>query len=235
MRNLSKYTKLQILEAVSNSISIADVCRYLKIGTKGNNFITVKKYISLYNVDISHFKSRGEQLKSLHIGNKIPLSEILVENSTYSSSFNLKNRLLEENLKINICEFCGLDGFWNGKSLKMQLDHINGINTDNRIENLRLLCPNCHSQTETFCGKNNSKKSKKLKERSINGGKTNKQIKNYENSRIVIRPEKEILIKFIKEKGFLQTGKIYKVSDNAIRKWCKYYNLPTKIKYYKDM
>ena len=78
MKNSNRYTKSQILEAVSNSESIADVCRYLKIGTKGNNFITVKKYISLYNVDISHFKSRCEQLKGLHIGNKIPLSEILV-------------------------------------------------------------------------------------------------------------------------------------------------------------
>lgn len=59
-----------------------------------------------------------------------------------------------------VCECCGNDGEWLGKKISLQLDHINGINNDNRIENLRFLCPNCHSQTDTFGGKNKNNKMK---------------------------------------------------------------------------
>jgi len=85
----------------------------------------------------------------------IPLSEILVENSGYTNIARLKIRLLREGLLEAKCygEGCGLTE-WRGQPISLQLDHINGDNLDHRIENLRLLCPNCHSQTETFAGKN---------------------------------------------------------------------------------
>lgn len=232
----NKYEKANLEEFVKKSKSIADVCRFIGIGTKGNNFKTVKKYINLYQIDISHFETKEEQIKKLHLQIKIPLENILVENSTYTNNFYLKKRLLTEGIKKNICEICGLKNIWNGLELNMQLDHKNGINNDNRLDNLRFLCPNCHSQTETFCGKNKSKKFKKTIEKNENGGKTLKQLEAYRKKRIVEnRPSKEELVILIMNNGFVKTGKQFNVSDNCIRKWCKDYNLSTKIKDYKDV
>lgn len=87
---------------------------------------------------------------------KIPyqhtLEEILVENSPYSTG-NARKRLLSSGTKAKACEECGITE-WNGKSITFALHHINGINNDHRLENLCLLCPNCHSQTETYKGRN---------------------------------------------------------------------------------
>lgn len=84
---------------------------------------------------------------------KIPLELILVEHSTYHRR-SLKKRLIQEGLILERCNECGLEPVWNNKSLTLQLDHINGVKDDNRLNNLQLLCPNCHSQTQTFGGRN---------------------------------------------------------------------------------
>jgi len=91
----------------------------------------------------------------------IPLSSVLIERSKYRR-ISLKKRLVEEGYFEYKCSICGISK-WNNIPIILQLDHINGINDDNRIENLRLVCPNCHSQTDTYCGK--STKIKKNKER----------------------------------------------------------------------
>ena len=78
----------------------------------------------------------------------------MVENSTYQNTTKLKERIIREGIIPYECALCGNKGEWNGKKLVLQLDHINGKHFDHRKENLRFLCPNCHSQTETFSGKN---------------------------------------------------------------------------------
>lgn len=82
----------------------------------------------------------------------IPLEDLLVSNRPQTSRKHLKRRLLKAGLLVNTCYICGISE-WLGKNLILELDHINGKNTDNRLENLRLLCPNCHSQTMTYCNK----------------------------------------------------------------------------------
>lgn len=85
---------------------------------------------------------------------KYTLDDILAGKYPSYQTNKLKNRLLLEGIKENKCEECGLSDIWNGKKIILQLDHTNGQSNDHRLENLRLLCPNCHSQTNTFSGRN---------------------------------------------------------------------------------
>lgn len=92
---------------------------------------------------------------------KIDLDEILKGMHPTFQTFKLKHRLYAQGYKKNICEICGIDE-WLGKSIECELDHINGISNDHRLVNLRIICPNCHSQTHTFRAKNIKKKIKEF-------------------------------------------------------------------------
>lgn len=84
---------------------------------------------------------------------KIPTKEILNGLHPYYQTLKLKKRLLVDGIKENKCEVCGITE-WNNKPLFMRLDHIDGNSHNHKLENLRMTCPNCHSQSETYCGKN---------------------------------------------------------------------------------
>ena len=120
-------------------------------GNRGNSIKGLKKYLDDLGIDYSRFLQKNI-VRFSHPKNE--LKNILVKDCTYTNMARLKKRVLREGLLGYVCSMCGIKE-WNGKPLVLQLDHINGDNRDNRIENLRLLCPNCHSQTETFCRKTN--------------------------------------------------------------------------------
>jgi hypothetical protein len=159
--NKCKFSKEELEEIVKNVLSIAEICRRLGIRPVGGNYKTIKKYINLYDIDISHFTGQGwnKGLRYRPFNKITDISDILIENSTYTNTHRLKIRLIKEGLKDSICELCGIDS-WCDKPISLHLDHINGNNMDNRIDNLRILCPNCHSQTSTYCGNNLNKSSR---------------------------------------------------------------------------
>ena len=154
-RKLSKIWKIEKKEfkrIIATSVSYADVME--KSGyTRKSNARAVKKRIAEEILDITHFTHKGIYTHRNTVRNIRPLEDILRKDSYYKSS-SLRKRLIGKGLLINICALCKIGPIWNGKTLVLQLDHINGTHTDNRIENLRILCPNCHSQTDTFCSKN---------------------------------------------------------------------------------
>jgi len=147
--NKRKWTDEEFLEAVKTSISKSDVLKKLGLTLRPGNFRTFEKYVKLLNADISHFKGKAHGTTKIV---KYTIEELLVENSTNYNSSTIKRRLLSEGIIKHVCDICDLKE-WNGKPLIMVLDHINGIHTDYRRENLRMLCPNCNSQQETFCRK----------------------------------------------------------------------------------
>ena len=149
----------EFISVVKNNTCIRDIVGELGYSrSSGSMGIYVKKRIEELNLDTSHFHSDKRRYYSHP---KYSLEDILIENSPYENINCLKNRIIKENVLEYKCEKCGNEGFWNGKKLVLQLEHKNGIHNDHRVENLCFLCPNCHSQTDTYSGKNIGKYSNK--------------------------------------------------------------------------
>lgn len=153
-----KWSDADLARAVAVSRSLAGVHRELGLKVGGGTYPVLKDRIAKLGLDTTHFTGRGWNKGRVPNGLPIPLEEILVAGSTYRNTHKLRLRLIAEGLKDARCEGCGRTE-WQGRPIPLHLDHINGDRADNRIENLRILCPNCHAQTDTWCRRNSSRKS----------------------------------------------------------------------------
>lgn len=155
-----KYTKEKLEPIIISSKSVREVISKLGLKDAGGNYKTIKQLIVKFELDVSHFHgplwSKGKTfLTDKRIKTKYTLDEVFSVGSKVSNE-RLKSLLISEySFEYKCCE-CGNTGEWNGKVLSLELDHINGNSEDNRLENLRIMCPNCHSQTSTFRKKKSS-------------------------------------------------------------------------------
>ena len=222
---ISQYSTQELQQIAKTSESFADFARNLGyVSISGDLYAILKKVIYDNNIDISHFVATQKGIERTR-------ENVFIENSTADQGV-LKRFYKKENIPY-ICAICGQEPFWNGKEMTLILDHINGKNHDDRLENLRWVCPNCNMQLPTTnrrkeilpkrhcvdCGIEISSKSTRC--RACNG-KLN----------IVLAGDLKIsrddLKSLIREKPFTEIGAKYGVSDNTVRKWCIKYGLPHK-------
>jgi predicted RNA-binding Zn-ribbon protein involved in translation (DUF1610 family) len=151
-----KISKKELIEIVLSCDTFSCILSKFNLLNKGGNVKTLKTRLLEDKIDYSHIPEGRGSNKNRPKGARTPLDlkKVLVKNSCYNNRQTLKKRLVKEKLLDYKCDECGLQDIWNKKSITLQLDHKNGIHNDNRIDNLRFLCPNCHSQTDTFAGRN---------------------------------------------------------------------------------
>jgi hypothetical protein len=202
-----------------------------KLGYTHKRTGTLNERIISDNIDLSKFNVNKRNYHNRVNRKHIKLENILVKNSKIKNT-TLKQRLYKEKLLKEECSECGIGNIWNNKPIALQLDHINGDNKDNRIDNLRILCPNCHSQTETFGSKIRPGKTSKRKANCIDCNKQickksircvicSSKVNNKENFKIT----KEELEKLVWEMPTQKIGQLFNVSDTAIAKRCKRYGI----------
>ena len=216
-------------ELVKRSSSVREALLFFGITGTGNSFQTFKKRAKEDGIDLSNMPSIRPGGRVGRVVKSIPLEVVMVLGSTYDTT-NLKKRLLKKGILENICAICGNDPVWNGMPLGLRLDHINGIHNDNRLPNLRMVCPNCDSQLDTYCGRNRVKNIRTVKN-CIDCGKklskhNGKRCRSCNSRQMPQKtkiewPSDARLVVMVKEKNNVQVAKTLGVSETAVRKRLK--------------
>jgi hypothetical protein len=233
-----RYSESEAREAIASSKSWAEALRRLGMCHTGGAHHVLRKYAALWEISTKHFDPYAA-LRGGRTSGRRPLDEILVEGSTFSRN-HLKERLYEAGLKQPVCELCGQGEVWRGAVMGMILDHVNGVSNDHRLENLRVVCPNCAATLDTHCAR--SRRLTRAEQRCLRcgvsfrpkaasqrycsrecGSRWDRSGKPRPGARRVDRPPYPQLMREVQALGFCATGRRYGVSDNAIRKWIRAY------------
>src|SRR3954453_3592286 len=148
-----RYDEEEVRAVMAESRSWAESLRRLGLRPAGGNFRSLQRFAKRVGIPSDHFDPMAGRIAALRAANRPrPLRDILVRGSTYNRG-HLKQRLYAEGVKQPVCELCGQGELWRGRRMSLILDHINGEATDNRLENLQIVCPNCAATLDTHCGK----------------------------------------------------------------------------------
>ena len=235
-----RFSEVEAREAVREARSYSEALRRLGYRLAGGNHATLKRYVERWGISTDHF-DRNWASRTPGRRARIPIGDILVEHSTYSRA-HLKDRLFEAGLKQRSCELCGQGERWRGGRMALILDHLNGVGDDNRIENLRILCPNCAATLQTHCGRKNlltraERECSRCGRSFVVKYATHRYCSQYcgrrasvkhqgvahPERRKVERPSADELARDVEALGYAGTGRKYGVSDNAVRKWMNGY------------
>ncbi len=199
----------ELQKLLDTSISFSEVMRKLGYSNIEGNLRTLKQRIKIEEFNTEQLiRNKILNFVNLNKEKTTPIENMLIENSTTDRK-TLKNRIIKDKIIEYKCFDCGISDTWNNKPIVLQLEHKNGISNDNRKENLCFLCPNCHSQTKTFAGKNNLLEKTKLDGRSKNNEKT-----------------KLLIVEGLnKTKNIKELANILKITRNTIHRYIKKFNL----------
>lgn len=233
---VARYSETEARAALAASTNWSQALRLLGLRAAGGNHTVLKKWASTWDIPTDHFTPCAFVGRHLQT-ERIPLEAILVEGSNYTRT-SLKKRLYENGLKTRACESCGQGELWRGLRMTLILDHINGVHDDNRLENLRILCPNCAATLPTHCSRNLPKKvcptcgeefrkggrrQRFCSQRCWHSSPECRAAKARAWRRKVERPSHAQLLADVAAMSWLAVGAKYGVSDNAARKWLRRY------------
>jgi hypothetical protein len=219
---MTKYTKEDIVQAVKNSDSLSDVLRNLGLRVAGSNLRTLKIKIKQYDIDISNFTYQKNVIKNFVDRRRVPI-EVYLSNQKSIGSYVLKNKLIKQGFFQKQCSYCHLTT-WLGRDIPLELHHMDGNHNNNTLENLTILCPNCHAMTEkdnirkqtkiveTYCscGKKICQKSTKCRSCSVLGTKQK-----------ITYPHYTTLEKMISNSTMTQIARELGISFNTLKKHMK--------------
>ena len=238
MTLVDTWTKEELEQMAQQCMSMRSFAAML--GYKSTScFKTIRNRCKELGISLDHFTGVAKDTTKRNPEN------IFIENSTASQAV-LRRWYAKGNYTPYKCSICGLEPFWNGKELTLTLDHINGVNHDDRLENLRWVCPNCDRQLDTFCAKNaNIETFYNYREHKqnfcidcgepISDGAKRCVACQGKSIRVTERPAAEELRQILLDNNgnFTKVSQMFGVTDNTIRKWCARYDMPTHTKDYK--
>lgn len=198
----------ELQKILDESDSFTEVCKKLGLNAHSGSIRTLYRRVVEDKLDTTKLRNNlSKRRKFTGFQKTLIETAIFTENSTTTRK-TVRKHILRFNIIKYECKKCLNSGEWMGEPLSLQLEHINGINNDNRLANLCWLCPNCHSQTGTFAGRN-----------------IKKTIKTRINRKRKFDPTKEELADLLMQMSFVKIGGKFGVSDNAVRKRCRLYGL----------